>query len=262
MMDENQMSEIDTALCRATLYSALAVGFRRLAEATIARFASEEDLAALADAASFLDRGGGSELLAAVRKLAAAKSGSFQTMSDRFDRLFGHTARGGVPPYETEYGAEALFQQPQEMGDLMGFYAAFGLTLNSAEHERPDHIGCECEFASYLALKEAYALEHGETAMLEETRKAMRLFLRDHLGHFAPAFTRKLAQEAGAHFYGALADLCLRLVTLDCARFGVPSGPVSLSLRPAIDDRVPMACGSGTECMAMPGAAAPGDLDE
>ena len=43
--------------------------------------------------------------------------------------LFGHTVRGPIPPYETEYGNEALFQQPQEMGDLMGFYQAFGLTV-------------------------------------------------------------------------------------------------------------------------------------
>jgi len=28
-------------------------------------------------------------------------------------------------------------------------------------------------------------------------------------------------------------------------------------LRPADDDRVPMACGSGTECAAMPGACTP-----
>jgi DMSO reductase family type II enzyme chaperone len=255
MMDENQMNETQTALCRATLYSALALGFRRPAVETMARFASEEDLAALVDAASTLDRDSGSELVLAVQGLAAAKSDSANERIEPFDRLFGHTARGGVPPYETEYGVEALFQQPHEMGDLMGFYAAFGLTLNPREHERPDHIGCECEFASFLALKEAYALEHGEPAILEETRKATRLFLRDHLGRFAPAFTRKLAQDAGADFYGALADVCYRLVNLDCARFGVPSGPQSLSLRPAIDDRVPMACGSGTECMAMPGAS-------
>jgi len=55
-------------------------------------------------------------------------------------RAFGHTARGAVCPYETEYGAEALFQQPQEMGDLMGFYRAFGLTVKFGAHERCDHI--------------------------------------------------------------------------------------------------------------------------
>jgi len=222
----------------------------------------EENLGALAEAASILDRDGASELTLAARGLAAAKSYSTKALVELFDHLFGHTARGGIPPYETEYGTEALFQQPQEMGDLMGFYSAFGLTLNTREHERPDHISCECEFASFLALKEAYALERGEPAILEDTRKATRLFLRDHLGRFAPGFTRKLAQEAGVDFYGALADLCYRLVTLDCARFGVRYGPQSLSLRPATDDRVPMACKSGTECMVMPGASEPEDSDE
>ena len=201
-------------------------------------------------------------LTATVKSLAGTQPPSVEQMQSSFDHLFGHTARGKIPPYETEYGAEALFQQPQEMGDLMGFYGAFGLTLNAQEHERPDHISCECEFVSFLALKEAYALEQEDTAVLEITRGATRLFLRDHLGRFAPAFATKLKQQGGAGFYGALGGLCYGLVTADCARFAVPYGPQSLSLRPATDDRVPMACGSGAACVAMPGAAEPEELDE
>ena len=252
----------EVALARAALYSALALGFRRPTEETVTRLASEKNLPALLQAVSFFDRDGAAELASAARGLAAAKSCSFTALVEQFDHLFGHTARGSIPPYETEYGTEALFQQPQEMGDLMGFYGAFGLKLNAQEHERPDHISCECEFVSFLALKEAYALETQETAILEETRKATRLFFRDHLGPFAPAFTTKLKQQTGARFYGALADLCYRLVTSDCARFGVPYGPQSLSLRPATADRVPMACGTGADCVAMPGAAEPEELDE
>ncbi len=256
-----EVSEVDLALSRATLYSALALGFRPPTEETVTRLTSETNVVTLAKAASILDRDGASELFSAARRLAATEKFSLNVLFETFYRLFGHTARGGIPPYETEYGTEALFQQPQEMGDLMGFYCAFGLTLNSEEHERADHISCECEFASFLALKEVYALEHGETAMLEETRKATRLFLRDHLGRFAPAFAKKLRQVNGGSFYGAITELCYCLVTLDCRRFGVPVGPQSLSLRPATDDRVPMACGSGAECMAMPGAGQPEELE-
>ena len=70
-----------------------------------------------------------------------------------------HRPRGTITPYETEYGNEALFQQPQELGDLMGFYRAFGLAMKQDRRERADHISCECEFLMFLALKEAYALE-------------------------------------------------------------------------------------------------------
>ena len=140
----------------------------------------------------------------------------------------------------------------------MGFYRAFGLTMNVEEHERPDHVSCECEFLSFLALKEAYAIERDDAAMLEETRKAERLFMRDHLGRFLPAFTKKLSREATDGLYDALARLAWGFIAADCARFGVPQGPENLTLRPADDERVPMACGSG-DCPAMLGVS---ELDE
>ena len=56
-------------------------------------------------------------------------------------------------------------------------------------------ISCECEFLMFLALKEAYALEQDNQEMLAETRKAEKLFLRDHLGRFLPTFVTQLAGE-------------------------------------------------------------------
>src|SRR5262245_9502146 len=37
-----------------------------------------------------------------------------ETLLPIYGRLFGHTARSPVCPYETEYGPEALFQQPRQ----------------------------------------------------------------------------------------------------------------------------------------------------
>lgn len=254
---DHATTEVDLVLCRATLYGALALGFRPPSQETITRLISENGVAALSDAAAALDPDHDPRLRSAARNLAVGEKASVAEMSTSYLRLFGHTARGLVPPYETEYGAGALFQQPQEMGDLTGFYLAFGLTVNPAEHERPDHVSCECEFLFFLALKEAYGLESGDIPMLEEVRKATRLFLRDHLGRFVPAFARKLVTEGRGGFYGNLGELCLRFVTAECARLGVALGAQNLSLRPATDDRVPMACGSGTECAAMPGVCDP-----
>lgn len=245
------ISESDLALCRATLYSALALGFQPPTEETLTRLASQEGVAALEDSAAVLDVKQGLSLALAVRGLASKKDLTVTELSASYQRLFGHTVRGPVPPYETEYGAEALFQQPQELADLTGFYQAFGLTVKPAEHERADHVSCESEFLSFLALKEAYALEQRDTPMLEETRKATRLFLRDHLARFVPAFTIKLAREDRNGFYGTLGDLYLKFATLECAQRGVPFGPESLTLRPATDDRVPMACGGEEECPLM-----------
>src|SRR3989338_682761 len=255
--DSTTISETDLALCRATLYSALALGFRSPSEETIARLTSAESVAALSDAAGVLDSNHDSGLGPVVQALAGGENSSVPGLSTSYLSLFGHTAGGTAPPYETEYGAEALFQQPQELGDLAGFYLAFGLTLNQAEHERTDQVSCECEFLSFLCLKEAYALEKGDVSMLEEVRKGTRLFLRDHLGRFVPSFTRKLVIEDQGGFYGVLGELCARFVTEECVRLGLPVGPENLGLRPATDDRVPMACGTGAECAAMPGVCDP-----
>ena len=153
---EPTITERDFAMCRGILYEALALGFRPPAEETAARLASTAGAEALADAAALLDP----ELCDCARKLArAGLADGLEALADCFQGLFGHTVRGPVPPYETEYGAEGLFLQPQEMGDIGGFLRAFGLAVHPSSHERIDHISCECEFLCFLCQKEAYALD-------------------------------------------------------------------------------------------------------
>jgi DMSO reductase family type II enzyme chaperone len=256
-----EINAVDLALCRATLYGTLALGFRAPSEEAIARLVAEDNAGALIDAATLLDPEREPQLVSSIAALSQAGKIGSESLSSSYRALFGHTARGNIPPYETEYGREALFQQPQELSDLMGFYHAFGLVLKDGQHERPDHISCECEFLSFLALKEAYALEHNEPDMLAETRKAQKLFLRDHLGRFVPTFAKTVGQCDRGGFYGKLAELSLEFVTLESLRLDVPLGAINLSLRPADDDTVPMACGSGAECAAMPGACSPEEAD-
>ncbi|HET6492934.1 MAG TPA: molecular chaperone TorD family protein [Burkholderiales bacterium] len=259
--DNDRANAIDLAYCRAALYSALAIGFQFPAQDSLDRLLTDESKASLSSAASLLYPSGGSNLVSLIEGFPVAAADIAAALSARHRQLFGHTARGPVPPYETEYGNEALFQQPQELGDLMGFYHAFGLTLKDNVKERPDHISCECEFLMFLALKEAYALEKGEREIVTETRKAEKLFLRDHLARFLPTFAAKLQREDPACFYGMLAQFCLLLISAECARLNINCGPANLGLRPADNSRVPMACGSGAECAPMPGACMPEESD-
>jgi TorA maturation chaperone TorD len=129
------------------------------------------------------------------------------------------------------------------MSDLNAFFRAFGLLLRPDAHERPDHIACECEFLLVLARKEAYALEVGDAAMLEGTQQGSRLFLRDHLGRWAPGFGMKLARDAAGEFYGRLGALTAAFVAGECRRVGVPAGPELLRLRSPEPPEAPMACG-------------------
>jgi hypothetical protein len=104
-------------------------------------------------------------------------------------------------------------------------------------------------------------LEQDNQEMLAATRKAGRLFLRDHLARFFPTFAAKLNGHESSGFYASLAEFGLRWVAAECARLQVSRGAASLELRPVDDNRVPMACGSGAGCAAMPGACAPEDGD-
>jgi TorA maturation chaperone TorD len=261
---------IDCALGRAALYAALAEGFLPPTAGLLERFATPAAIATLRAAAATLQYGG--HLLGAAASPGAAAYDAAPDAQEDADlreavdglvavgpatgdlaaahrRLFGHTARGEAPPYETEYGAAAPVQQPYELADVTGFLRAFGLGVDPARHERVDHVSCECEFLVFLALKEIWAHDRGENATLVETRRATKLFLRDHLARFAPAFGRRLADMDPAGFYGNLGRLLRCLVRGDCARLGIPCGPDLLRLRAVDEPGVPMACGSaGAPC--------------
>lgn len=259
--NEPSATDADLAYCRATLYSALAIGFQEPTGQNLARLLEVDNRTSLMSAAKRLYPNNAPDLTSLIAAFPEHSDASLAAASSRYRELFGHTVRGAVPPYETEYGNETLFQLPHELGDLMGFYHAFGLNLKPGTHERADHISCECEFLMFLALKEGYAIEHDDREMLNEVEKAQRLFLRDHLGRFLPAFASKLTRYKNAGFYELLGEVCLRFVAAECARLQVPLGAANLGLRPADDDRVPMACGNGAECGAIPGACNPEEAD-
>ncbi len=217
------------------------------------RLASREGSEALAEALAIA---GASGLAGTARQLAARPPDI-----DTYRHLFGHTARGAVPPYGAEYGSDTLFQQPQRLADIAGIFAAFGMRVDPAEHERVDHVRCQLEFLAFLACKEAYEIEHREEDWRDEVCKAERLFLRQHLGRFAPALGERLHQEDGGGFYGVLGVLLRGFVEAECRRLGVAAGPDNLVLRPDTGDGAPMMCGGGEECLSdggAPGSGLPG----
>jgi DMSO reductase family type II enzyme chaperone len=252
----------DDALCRSVLYGALSLALHYPTAETCDKLLSPDAAPALRQAASILSarrphgsapadglqRDFSSDLVRRIDDWIA----TFQSLKrDRllvtYGRLFGHTARSPVCPYETEYGQEALFQQPRQLAEIRGFYEAFGLTPHRQERERADHASCELEFLDFLSRKEGFAIESIDKAMLEETRKAIRLFLRDHLGRFGLAFARTLGEQDPGGFFGKLGDLLHEFVVLECRRLDLEPGPCVLHLRSAEEDKVPMACGEAPE---------------
>ncbi len=236
-------SDIDGTdpLARTAVYGALATGFGPLADdAGLTRLWSDAGWGRLGGALGLLgldvdlDSGDGERTPDRIR--------------DRHADLFGHTVRSPVPPYETEYGTDTLFQQPVELADIAAFLSAFGLVVDGDAHERVDHVRMECEMMAFLACKEAHATQTGDDEMLEATLSAQRLFLRDHLGRFTPAFVARLEAADGEGFYAALGRVLRAIVAHDCDRFEIDAGLPELALRAPADEGVPMACGSESGC--------------
>lgn len=151
--------------------------------------------------------------------------------------VFGHTVRGDCPPHEIEYGelkADWLFQ-PHRLADIAAFYSAFGLEVPGDADERVDHIAMECEFYSILCAKEAGALAEGSQEHLDICRSAQKKFLREHLGRWTPAFSRRLDRLTRDPFLQALAGLLRTSVVAECERFGIAAGNEDIVLRPADD---------------------------
>ncbi|MBI3940874.1 MAG: molecular chaperone TorD family protein [Acidobacteria bacterium] len=253
----------DEAVGRSVLYGFMSLALHSPTPETYAQFSSGDTPRVLREAASVIgDATAAQQLKPAVPSsddkaidIAARVNDWIQTFQpltldqllDFQGKLFGHTARGLVCPYETEYGQEALFQQPRQLAAITGFYHAFGLAPRNSERERVDHVSCELEFLEFLSLKEAYALESGDGDMRAETCKATRLFLKDHVGRFGRAFARSLQEQDSMGFFARLGDLLYDSISLECRRLQIEAGPPLLRLRSAEEDGVPMACGQGSE---------------
>lgn len=201
-------------------------------------------LQAVERAARLLDEGVGFGLAEAVAGLVRLAPPPPARLERERQRLFGHTLRGAVCPYECEYGDPAPLRQAHQLADLVGFYHAFGLRPTGPAGGRGDHVACELEFFEFLSAKEAVALAGPDVEMAEVTRRAAKKFLRHHLGRFGIAFGHRLEATAREELFRCLGRACGAFLRAACAAFGVEAGSELLELRPAEPDAVPMACGS------------------
>jgi DMSO reductase family type II enzyme chaperone len=222
----------EEALCRAAVYRALSIGLSMPSAERLEQITSSDARLALAEAWP------GSSITAWIGTWNDLTLDNWRT---DHARLFGHTARGTACPYESEYGIQGLFSQPRQLASIMGFYHAFGLEISGGERERADHVSCELEFLEFLSRREAAGVQ------CEETRNAMRLFLREHTARFGFAFARLLKDNSGGGFYGALGAVLEEFLSLECRRLEIEPGLPLLPLRPAEEADVPIACGSREE---------------
>jgi TorA maturation chaperone TorD len=140
-------------------------------------------------------------LRAAVAATAGASEGEYHA-------LLG--PGGPSSPREVAHGG---FADPgRTLADLSARYQAFGFGPRS--EEPGDHLSVECDFVSYLLLKEAFAMAGGQLGAAEVTREERQRFLAEHLAIVGRRFAEKLPAAAPEHLRRAAGVLAARLPAL------------------------------------------------
>ena len=139
---------------------------------------------------------------AALRQ-AAAEGGS--ASEGAYHALLG--AGGPASPREA---AHLGFVDPgRVLADLAAWYSAFAFTPRPDEPH--DHLAVECDFVSYLFLKEAYAVAAGQPGAACLTRDARTRFLSEHAAVAGKRVAEKLPAGAPPHLVGAARAIAARL---------------------------------------------------
>jgi TorA maturation chaperone TorD len=149
-------------------------------------------------------------------------------------RVFSNVITLDCPPYETLFGNDHVFGQAHTMGDIAGFYRAFGVELSKDIHERMDHLSVELEFMHFLAYKESYARCHDGAEKIQIVVDAQKKFVKDHIGRWVPLFARMLVKKADSGFFRHIAEFSSDWMDFDAAYLGVTPQPYSeTDYRPA-----------------------------
>jgi len=131
---------------------------------------------------------------------------------------------GLVSPREVAYRGR---EDPGRiLADVSSFHEAFAFDAQS--EDPPDHVARQCDFVSYLFLKEAYARARQEIEAADICSEAREHFLEEHLRTFAAPLAERL--DESEHPVLAPAGRALR------ARVGEPHEPPSFEPVPWDED--------------------------
>ena len=149
-------------------------------------------------------------------------------------RVFSNVITLDCPPYETLFGNDHVFAQSHVMGDIAGFYKAFGVELSKDIHERLDHLSVEFEFMHFLAYKESFSRCHDGAEKTQIVVDAQKKFVKNHIGRWVPLFCRMLAKKADSGLFKLVADMTAEWMDFEAAYMGVAPQPYTeTDYRPA-----------------------------
>jgi TorA maturation chaperone TorD len=171
-----------------------------------------------------------------IEKFVASECVNWQlsNLQDEHRRVFSNVITLDCPPYETLFGNDHVFAQSHVMGDISGFYKAFGVELSKDIHERLDHLSVEFEFMHFLAYKESYSRCHDGADKTQIVVDAQKKFVKNHIGRWVPLFCRMLIKKADSGLFKHVAELTSDLMDFEAAFLNVTPQPYSeADYRPA-----------------------------
>ncbi len=171
-----------------------------------------------------------------IEKLVSAECVNWQLtdLQSEHRRVFTNVITLDCPPYETLFGNDHVFAQSHVMGDIAGFYKAFGVELSKDIHERLDHLSVEFEFMHFLTYKESYSRCHDGIEKTDIVVEAQKKFVKNHIGRWVPLFCRMLAKKADSGLFKLIADSMSDWMDFEVAFLGVTPQPYSeADYRPA-----------------------------
>lgn len=145
----------------------------------------------------------------------AAHDADLDELRRAHGRIFTHIENQDCPSHESAYCPGDVFRRADLMADVAAFYEAHGLRVSGRRRERVDHVTTELEFMSFLARKEAYAIENLGTDEVAECRRSQDHFLRDHVGCWVPGFAARLQLVADHPFYASIGSLLSAWIETD-----------------------------------------------
>ncbi len=186
-----------TAMERSELYGFLATIFREeMSAENLRRIGSADFMLALGDAGIVFDgdiaQGPEAELL--------------EEMAVEYAALFLGPG-GHISPYESVHAESNGVLWGRSTGEVKRTIESAGFAYDPEDRRMPDHISVELEFMAALAGQEAQAYRDEDYPEASRRIGLQKKFLTKHLGKWAPAFCRQVAERSELPFYREIARL-------------------------------------------------------
>ena len=124
-------------------------------------------------------------------------TGTAEELATEYSFLFD-VGNSGKPPCPLYGGTYPGVDRMKAMEEALRFYNLFGLHLDAANHDMPDHLVTELEFLHFLAHRQADPATDPEEAAA--CHRAERDFIARHPGRWVPIMRDKLDNES-SDFY-------------------------------------------------------------